>query len=396
MTVGFEKVPLKDLGPNFGVYIHWPFCAAKCPYCDFNSHVRHGGWDEAAFLAGYLAEMAETRARIGARTVASIFFGGGTPSLMQPATVAALIDAVARLWGIAPGAEITLEANPGSVEADRFAGYRTAGVNRVSIGVQALNDVDLKALGRIHSVVEARRAIEIGQRTFDRLSFDLIYARPRQTEVLWRAELAEALAMGVDHLSLYQLTIEPATAFEQLFKAGKLTIPEDEVADALYSATQELTAQAGLPVYEISNHARPGQESQHNLLYWRYGEYAGIGPGAHGRLIVDGVRRATSTERGPEQWLARVQADGHGRVEDEALTLAECADEALLMGLRLTEGLDLERLAGLAGTRPSAASIDALVAQGMLERVGPSRVRATAEGRMVLNRIVLELATAMG
>ncbi len=380
----------------FGVYIHWPFCAAKCPYCDFNSHVRHGGWDEAAFLKGYLAEMAETRARIGPRQVASIFFGGGTPSLMQPATVAALIDAVGQHWDLAPGAEITLEANPGSVEADRFAGYRTAGVNRVSIGVQALNDPDLKALGRIHSVSEARRAIDIGQRTFDRVSFDLIYARPRQTEALWRAELAQALTMGVNHLSLYQLTIEPATAFEQLYKAGKLIIPEDAVADALYTATQELTAEAGLPVYEISNHARPGQESQHNLLYWRYGEYAGIGPGAHGRLLVDGVRRATSTEKGPEQWLARVTSAGHGRIEDEALTPAECADEALLMGLRLTEGLDLVRLATLAGTRPSDTSINALASHGLLERLSPTRIRATPHGRMVLNQVVLELARQMG
>ena len=381
--------------PNFGVYIHWPFCAAKCPYCDFNSHVRHGGWDEAAFLHGYLAEMAETRGRIGVRSVDSIFFGGGTPSLMQPATVAALIDAVGHHWQLTPDAEITLEANPGSVEADRFAGYRAAGVNRVSIGVQALNDPDLKSLGRIHSVAEARRAIDIGQRTFERVSFDLIYARPKQTEALWRAELSEALGMGVNHLSLYQLTIEPATAFEQLYKAGKLIIPEDAVADELYNATQELTAAAGLPVYEISNHARSGQESRHNLLYWRYGEYAGIGPGAHGRLIVDGIRRATSTERNPEQWLACVAASGNGRVEDDALTPAECADEALLMGLRLTEGLDLVRLATHAGTRPSAASIDALVAQGMLERLGTSRLRATASGRMVLNRVVLELATGM-
>lgn len=379
----------------FGVYIHWPFCAAKCPYCDFNSHVRHGGWDEAAFLAGYLAEIAETRALIGDRHVASIFFGGGTPSLMQPATVAALIDAIGRHWQLAANAEITLEANPGSVEADRFAGYRSGGVNRVSIGVQALNDADLKSLGRIHSVAEARRAIDVGQRTFDRVSFDLIYARPRQTEAQWRLELAEALAIGANHLSLYQLTIEPATAFEQLYKAGKLVIPEDAVAEALYEATQEMTAAAGLPVYEISNHARPGQESQHNLLYWRYGEYAGIGPGAHGRLLVDGTRRATSTERNPEQWLARVAASGHGRIEDDPLTPAECADEALLMGLRLTEGLDLTRLATLAGTQPGAASIDRLIDQGLLERVGTSRLRATATGRMVLNRVVLELATAM-
>ena len=379
----------------FGVYIHWPFCAAKCPYCDFNSHVRHGGWDEARFLDAYRTELRETRAKIGARQVASVFFGGGTPSLMQPATVAALIDEVGTLWPIAPGAEITLEANPGSVEADRFAGYRAAGVNRVSIGVQALNDRDLRALGRIHSVAEARRAIDIGQRTFDRVSFDLIYARPGQTEALWRAELADALAIGVSHLSLYQLTIEPATAFEQLFRAGKLKIPDDDAAQGLYAATQEMTAAAGLPVYEISNHATPGQESQHNLLYWRYGEYAGIGPGAHGRLIVDGVRHATSTERNPERWVERVGEAGHGRIEEEALSAHQCADEALLMGLRLTEGLDLKRLEALAGVRPPDATIDELATLGLVERIGASRIRATAAGRMVLNEIVLQLARGM-
>ena len=381
--------------PGFGVYIHWPFCAAKCPYCDFNSHVRHGGWDEAQFLSAYLAELRETRARIGQRSVASIFLGGGTPSLMQPATVAALLDEVGKLWSIEPGAEITIEANPGSVEADRFAGYRSAGVNRVSIGVQALRDADLRALGRIHSVSEAHRAIDVGRRTFERVSFDLIYARQGQTEASWRQELGEALAIGVDHLSLYQLTIEPATAFEQLFKAGKLKIPDDDQAQALYATTQELTAAAGLPVYEISNHAHPGQESRHNLLYWRYGEYAGIGPGAHGRLIVDGVRHATSTERNPERWVSRVSEHGHGRIEDETLTRAQCADEALLMGLRLTEGLDLERLHLLADTRPSEATIGDLVNFGFLERVNADRIRATPQGRMVLNELVRQLAGSM-
>ncbi len=382
--------------PAFGVYLHWPFCAAKCPYCDFNSHVRHGGWDEAGFLAAYIAELAETRARIGARVVSSVFIGGGTPSLMQPNTVAALIAEVDRLWPIAADAEITIEANPGSVEANRFSGYREAGVNRVSIGVQALADADLRALGRIHSVAEARRAIEIGQRCFQRVSFDLIYARQGQTETAWRNELSEALAIGVDHLSLYQLTIEPATAFEQLYKAGKLRIPDDEQAQALYAATQELTAAAGLPIYEISNHARTGQESRHNLLYWRYGEYAGIGPGAHGRLIVDGARRATSTERNPEQWVKRVLTAGHGRIEDEALSTVQCADEALLMGLRLTEGLDLNRLAELNGTRPSGTVVDELTNLGLLRRHGAHRIIATPNGRMVLNEIVLQLARSMG
>lgn len=381
--------------PSFGVYLHWPFCAAKCPYCDFNSHVRHGGWNEAQFLAAYLAELRETREKIGAREVASIFIGGGTPSLMQPATVAALIDEVNRLWPIANDCEITIEANPGSVEADRFSGYRSAGVNRVSIGVQALNDRDLRALGRIHSVAEAHRAIDVGQTTFERVSFDLIYARQGQTESAWRAELAAALAIGVDHLSLYQLTIEPATAFEQLFKAGKLKIPDDDQAQALYAATQELTAAAGLPVYEISNHARPGQESRHNLLYWRYGEYVGVGPGAHGRLIVDGTRCATSTERNPERWVERVMQAGHGRVEEDVLSGAQCADEALLMGLRLTEGLDLARLGSLNGTRPSETAIGELAQLGLLERLGPHRIRATGQGRMVLNELVLQLSRAM-
>ena len=379
----------------FGVYIHWPFCAAKCPYCDFNSHVRHGGWDEPQFLTAYLAELRETRAKIGARATTSIFFGGGTPSLMQPATAGALIDEVHKLWPIMSGAEITIEANPGSVEADRFAGYCSAGVNRVSIGVQALNDPDLRALGRIHSVAEARRAIDIGFATFDRVSFDLIYARPKQTEAQWRAELTEALAIGPTHLSLYQLTIEPQTAYEQLYKAGKLRIPDDDLAHALYAATQELTAAAALPIYEISNHAKTGQESRHNLLYWRYGEYAGIGPGAHGRLNVDGTRFATSTERNPERWVARVSDHGNGRIEDEPLDPAQCADEALLMGLRLTEGLPLARLTALSGAQPSQQAIDDLAGLGLLERLSPGHIRATAAGRMVLNEVVRQLSRAM-
>ena len=358
--------------------------------------MRHGGWDEARFLATYRSELHETRAKIGARAVSSIFFGGGTPSLMQPATVAALIDEVASLWTVAPDAEITLEANPGSVDAGRFQGYRTAGVNRVSIGVQALNDRDLRALGRVHTVAEARQAIEIGQRTFDRVSFDLIYARSGQTETAWRAELSEALAIGVQHLSLYQLTIEPATAFELLYKAGKLAIPGDEQAHAMYAATQEMTAAAGLPAYEISNHAAAGQESRHNLLYWRYGEYAGIGPGAHGRLIVDGRRIATSTERNPEQWVARVGAKGHGRIEDETLEPAQCADEALLMGLRLLEGLPLDRLVALSGMRPADDVIDGLAGLGLVEHLDAGRIRATSEGRVLLNELVRQLSLSMG
>ena len=262
--------------------------------------------------------------------------------------------------------------------------------------MQALNDRDLRALGRVHTVAEARQAIEIGQRTFDRVSFDLIYARSGQTETAWRAELSEALAIGVQHLSLYQLTIEPATAFELLYKAGKLAIPGDEQAHAMYAATQEMTAEAGLPAYEISNHAAAGQESRHNLLYWRYGEYAGIGPGAHGRLIVDGRRIATSTERNPEQWVARVGAKGHGRIEDETLEPAQCADEALLMGLRLLEGLPLDRLVALSGMRPADDVIDGLAGLGLVEHLDAGRIRATSEGRVLLNELVRQLSLSMG
>ncbi len=380
--------------PSFAVYVHWPFCAQKCPYCDFNSHVRHQGWDEAAYLDAYRRELRETRARTGAQQVHSIFLGGGTPSLMQPATVGALLDEIASLWTMTAGAEITLEANPGSVEADRFKGYRTAGVNRVSVGVQALNDPDLKALGRIHSVAEARRAVAIAQSTFDRTSFDLIYARPQQTLAAWEAELKDALSFQAGHLSLYQLTIEPQTTFERLYISGKLKLPDADLAHDLYVMTQEMTAAAGVPAYEISNHARPGEESRHNLVYWRYGTYAGVGPGAHGRLLVDGVRRATVAEKSPEAWLALVQGRGHGRIEDDALVPRDCADEALLMGLRLVEGFDLKRCAEIGGVMPKRDVVDALQGHGMLERLDGTRIRATAQGRLVLNRVVLELSNA--
>jgi oxygen-independent coproporphyrinogen-3 oxidase len=417
--------------PGFGVYIHWPFCAQKCPYCDFNSHVRFGGWDEPRYLAAYKRELDHVAALIGdkrARTVSSIFFGGGTPSLMKPETVGAILD---------PNAEITLEANPGSVEAARFAGYRTAGVNRVSIGVQSLRDADLKRLGRIHSVEEAKAAIGIATRTFDRVSFDLIYARPEQTLDGWREELTEAIAMAAGHLSLYQLTIEPETRFADLYAKGRLVIPAAEAAHDLYELTQELTQSAGLAQYEISNHARPGEESRHNLLYWRYGAYAGVGPGAHGRIETSAAHLATQTERSPERWLASVEQHGHGIVDTEDLTPAARADEMLLMGLRLGEGVDLDRLAAVGGLTPSAAKLADLAAQGLIEHatqatggvdlspepepspepwdeiracVGPGlspaspvparhrpslgRIRATTEGRFILNRLVLELSAS--
>lgn len=382
--------PTRDAG--FGVYLHWPFCAAKCPYCDFNSHVRHAGVDEARFLTAFRAEMAHVAGQVPGREVTSIFLGGGTPSLMRPETVAGLLDAVANHWSVAPDAEITLEANPSSVEAGRFQGYRTAGVNRVSLGVQALDDASLKTLGRLHDAAEAFTAIRIAQTTFARTSFDLIYARPGQSPDAWRAELTEAIARAAEHLSLYQLTIEPGTPFYGLAAAGKLVTPDEDVSRALYDVTQEVCAAAGLPAYEISNHARPGAEARHNLLYWRYGEYAGIGPGAHGRLVTAGGRIGTVTERAPEGWLARVEAAGHGIAETEALDTAAQADEFLVMGLRLTEGIDPARYAVLKGRPLDEVRITALVQDGLLARRPDGRIAATAAGAPVLNALVAELA----
>ncbi len=380
--------------PGFGVYVHWPFCASKCPYCDFNSHVRMAGVDEPRFAAAFVREIAHMAALAPGRTVTSIFLGGGTPSLMKPETVGGVLDAIGKSWPVARDAEVTLEANPSSVEADRFAGYRAAGVNRVSLGVQALNDRDLKALGRLHSVAEARRAIEIAARTFERFSFDLIYARPAQTPEAWRAELSEALAMMRDHLSLYQLTIEEGTPFAGLHRAGKLAVPDPELADTLFEITQELTDAAGIPAYEISNHARVGAESRHNLTYWRYGDYAGVGPGAHGRLVIDGARHALMSERQPEAWAASVEQQGHGIVEDATLTSAEEADEMLLMSLRLAEGIDLRRLEALGGVRPSRAAIERLEKLALLQQPTPDRLVATRAGRFVLNELVLQLSAS--
>ena len=292
-----EMAATSDGDPGFGVYVHWPFCAQKCPYCDFNSHVRFKGWDEDRFLAAYIRELTSTREKIGARRVRSIFVGGGTPSLMKPATVAAILDHIGKIWSVDAGAEVTLEANPGSVEAERFRGYRDAGINRVSMGLQSLHDDDLKKLGRIHTVAESKAALKIARETFERFSFDLIYARPGQQPESWRAELSEALDLAQDHVSLYQLTIEPDTPYAALHAAGRLIVPDPDAALALYEITQDLTAAKGLGAYEISNHAKSGAESQHNLLYWRYGEYAGVGPGAHGRLLIDNQRFATVTSR---------------------------------------------------------------------------------------------------
>jgi len=384
-----------DDGAGFGVYVHWPFCASKCPYCDFNSHVRAGGIDEARFLAAYQREMQHWAELAAGRRVTSIFFGGGTPSLMSASTVAAILDAVAGAWSVAADAEITLEANPSSVEAARFRGYRVAGVNRVSLGVQSLDDAELRKLGRLHTAKEALAAMDIAARTFARFSFDMIYARPGQTVEAWRAELVRALALAPRHLSLYQLTIEAGTPYAALHVAGKLQVPEGELAQALYEVTQEMTAAAGLPAYEVSNHAAPGEESRHNLTYWRYGEYAGVGPGAHGRVLTDAGRLATATERQPERWAERVEAEGHGIAERTMLGASEQMDEALIMGLRLSEGLDLDRLQRIGGMRPRPAEIARLVALGLIEADGHRRLRATPRGRIVLNEVVLRLASAL-
>ena len=381
---------------GFGVYVHWPFCASKCPYCDFNSHVRHEAVDQARFLDAYRREIAETRSHIGMREVSSVFFGGGTPSLMAPETVQGVLDAIASAWHVKTHAEITLEANPSSVEAGRFAAYRAAGVNRVSLGVQSLRDNDLRQLGRLHTAQEARDAIEIAVKTFDRVSFDLIYARPDQTLRNWHVELNEALAIGAAHMSLYQLTIELGTPFADLYDKGRLTIPAGPEAHEFYMATQDTMAAAGLPAYEISNHAAEEEESRHNLLYWRYGEYAGIGPGAHGRLIKDGVRWATSTVRHPETWRQKLEQTGSALTECEALSTDAIADEMLLMGLRLQEGFDLSRLAKFTQRKIDPVVLDALADDGLIVLSDTAeRIRPTPFGRTVLNQIVLKLAASM-
>ena len=381
-----------DRSAGFGVYVHWPFCAAKCPYCDFNSHVRHQPVNQERFAHAFAAELATMRARTGPREVTSIFLGGGTPSLMKPETVGAVLEAVAKNWTVPADIEVTLEANPSSVEAGRFRGYRAAGVNRVSLGVQALIDRDLRFLGRLHSVAEALHAIELARSTFPRLSFDLIYARPGQTPDAWAAELEEAIGHAADHLSLYQLTVEEGTPFHALHRAKKFEIPDPDHAAELYQLTQEVTAAHGLPAYEISNHARPGAESRHNLTYWRYGEYVGVGPGAHGRFVADGTRIVTIAERLPERWAELVEAQGHGVTGGETLTRSEEADEFLLMGLRLAEGIDLARYEALAGRSLSSSRLAILQEEGLVAPLGNSRLRATPAGMIVLDALVADLA----
>jgi len=383
-----------DGSPGFGVYLHWPFCAAKCPYCDFNSHVRHRPVDQTAYVEAFQREMAHMRDMTGPRQVTSIFIGGGTPSLMEPDTVGRLLETAAAQWTVPAGIEVTMEANPQSADSARFAGYRAAGVNRLSLGVQALNDADLKFLGRLHDANEARAAIELARRTFPRLSFDLIYARPGQTLMDWSTELREAIALAADHLSLYQLTIEDGTAFKALHAAGRIAIPDGELASDLYAMTQDVTSSHGLPAYEISNHASPTAQSRHNLTYWRYGDYAGIGPGAHGRFSTgdDAEKHVTITERHPETWLHRARQDGHGIVETETLGRMSQANEMLMMGLRLAEGLDLARHETLGGHTIDAQALQAMIDLDMVDRVDNSRIRATERGRIVLDSIIAELA----
>jgi putative oxygen-independent coproporphyrinogen III oxidase len=378
---------------TLALYIHWPFCLAKCPYCDFNSHVRDT-IPQARFAAALRRELAWEAARLGPRRVTSIFFGGGTPSLMAPDSVASLIEDARTLFRVAEDVEITLEANPTSVERAKLSAFRQAGVNRLSLGVQALDDAALGRLGRQHDTGQALEALEFARAAFPRLSFDLIYARPGQSLAAWRIELRRALALAADHLSLYQLTIEPGTAFEALHRNGTIVLPDEDLATALYDATAEEAALFGLMPYEISNYARPGAESRHNLAYWRYADYAGIGPGAHGRVTVDGALRATRRHRAPEPWADRVERDGHGSTAEELVSPRDRAREALLMGLRLAEGIDLAWFSARTGFVLEDAT-DPAILHGCIEAgylvATPGRIAATAEGRRRLDALLPRL-----
>jgi putative oxygen-independent coproporphyrinogen III oxidase len=375
---------------SLALYIHWPFCLAKCPYCDFNSHVR-AEIPQARMLAALRRELAHEAARLGSRALRSIFFGGGTPSLMAPESVALLIEEATALFPPAPDLEITIEANPTSIEARRFAGYAKAGVNRVSIGVQSLNEGALRFLGREHSAAQAIRAIELAQASFPRASFDLIYARPGQSVAEWRAELRQALGFGLRHLSLYQLTIEEGTGFAGRHARGEFVLPDDDAAADLYDATAEEAARFGLAAYEISNYAAPGEESRHNLAYWTYQDYAGIGPGAHGRITLGDALLATTRRRAPEAWMGSVEQRGHGLATETPVPQAERAREALLMGLRLTEGIDPGAFQARTGTRLldmlDPDIIEQAVSAGYLD-AAPGRLKATAEGRKRLDSLL--------
>jgi putative oxygen-independent coproporphyrinogen III oxidase len=374
-------------GEPLALYVHWPFCVSKCPYCDFNSHVR-SVIDQDDWRDALLADLAHEAGMLPDRTLTSIFFGGGTPSLMEPAIVSALIGAARAHWRVAEDIEVTLEANPNSVEVDRFADLARAGVNRLSLGLQSFDNAHLAFLGRAHSADEGQRALDIAQTHFPRVSFDLIYALPGETEAGWSATIDRALGKGTSHLSLYQLTIEPGTRFESMVARHEFEPLDADKAAALYELTSERTSAAGIPAYEISNHSRPGQESRHNLTYWRYGDYAGVGPGAHGRRLG----KRTVRHRKPENFLSGLKRNGHGIVEEERLSAAEAADEALVMGLRLSEGIDTQALARRF-CRPvvDECAVARLVRSGHLERDG-SRLRATPAGRLLLDRVLAEVA----
>lgn len=378
---------------GFGLYLHWPFCQAKCPYCDFNSHVATK-IDQARLKKAFLDELDHISQGTNARILNTVFFGGGTPSLMDPELVWAILNKVRAIWRVDGSPEITLEANPSSVEAGRFAGYRDAGVNRVSMGIQALNDEDLKKLGRLHSADEARTAFDIARSVFDRVSFDLIYGRQKQSLAAWEDELKQALNISIDHLSLYQLTIEENTAFAARYAAGKLHgLPDDDLAADMYLATQEICDAAGFDGYEISNHARPGRESRHNLIYWRCGDYVGVGPGAHGRITERNTRWAVETHRAPEKWLTAVERNGTGQSIRKRLPPREQAEEYLMMSLRLREGTDLKRLEKLDADLINPGRINALEEEGLLS-LERDRLRATTQGKPVLNGILRALMTA--
>ena len=371
---------------GFGLYIHWPFCEAKCPYCDFNSHVSRS-IDQRAWRDAYLKELHRGAAETEGRVLNAVFFGGGTPSLMDPDTVADILAEVRKLWPMANDPEITLEANPGSIEAGRFAAYRQGGVSRVSMGMQAMNDADLRRLGRLHTAAEARAAFDIARTHFDRVSFDLIYGRQGQTLADWQKELKEALTLAIDHLSLYQLTIEQGTAFGDRYARGKLRgLPDEDLGADLYSATQEICHAMGFPRYEVSNHARPGAESRHNLIYWRYGDYLGIGPGAHGRLTLDGTKYATVAYSNPARWLKKV-AEGKPEKPREPLSRAERATEFLLMGLRLEEGIDPHRFEQIAGRPLDPGALAHLAEIGMIVQ-SKDRITVSDQGFMVLNAVI--------
>lgn len=379
---------------GFGLYIHWPFCEAKCPYCDFNSHVSRQ-IDQKAWCAAYLSELSRTAKETSGRTLNSVFFGGGTPSLMAPETVAEIISAIRQHWPTANDLEITLEANPGSVEAGRFRAYRDGGVNRISMGIQALNDPDLKRLGRIHTVSEALSAFDIARSTFDRVSFDLIYARQDQTLDAWQTELKKALTLAIDHISLYQLTIEQGTAFGDRYNRGLLRgLPNDDLSADMYAATQDICGAMGMPAYEVSNHARDGAESRHNKVYWRYGDYAGIGPGAHGRLTRNGQRWATVAHSNPKRWLEAVDG-GEAEAPRTILSPSEQGIEFLLMGLRLKEGIDPARFARITGQSLDQEQLNYLRTIGML-KPDEGRIIVSEQGFMVLNSVIEALIPEAG